>query len=70
MYLLTNTKIVVEALIIDEADVLQEELINKNEGTEVLNTHVEHEGTLVHKASPLKNSMSGSTCTELLDRIK
>ena len=70
MSLLTNVEILEDALIIDEADDLREELINNIEGTEVPSTHVKCEGMLVHKASLLKHTMSGSTFPKSLDRTK
>ena len=66
--LLTNVVISEDVLIINEADHLQEELINKNEGTKVTNTYVEHEVTLFHKESLLKHAMSSSTFPKSLDR--
>ena len=49
---------------IDEADDLQDDLINKNIGTDVPTTYVLHEGIHFNEYSKLKHAMSGTTCAK------
>ena len=66
----TNLKIIEDALIIDEADNSQEELINNNKESDTPNTHGEYESIIFQEVSLLKHYVSGSECPKSLDRMK
>ena len=66
----SNKEIIDDAMLIDEADYLQEDIISNNIGNDIPSMYVEHEGTIVHKASLLKYAMSGTFCPKSLDRMK
>ena len=66
-----NKEIIEDTMIIDEANILQEDLISNDARNETPSTRTECEGTSAHEASLLKHAMSGTTvCPKSFDRMK
>ena len=66
----SDEELIEDAMMIDEAENFQEDLINNNVRNDAPNTRVEHEGKSDHKDSLSKHATSGTACQKLLNRTK
>ena len=65
-----DAEIIEDALLIEQCDEVHEESLQNVDIAQVEDCFVEFQGAIIHKATLLKNIMSGTITTKSMDRMK